>query len=76
MKMKFKITYEWENEMDFEDYGPDYTLEEAMECYEQQVIEDYYGRLNSRAWNILPSEAEGEFIINWEDGRITRCITG
>lgn len=76
MKMKFKITYEWEDEIDFENYDPDCTSEEAMENYEQWVIEDYYNRLNSRAWNILPSETEGEFVINWEDGRITRCITG
>ena len=76
MKMKFKITYEWENEIDFEDYDPDYTPEKAMENYEQWVIEEYYNRLNSRAWNILPSGIEGEFIINWEDGRITRCLSG
>ena len=25
MKMKFNITYEWETEMDFEDYDPNYT---------------------------------------------------
>lgn len=49
MKMKFKITYEWEDEIDFENYNPDYTPEEAMKNYEQQVIEDDYGRLNSRA---------------------------
>ena len=76
MKMRFKITYEWDDEIDFENYDPGYTQEEAMENFEQCVIEDCYNRLNDRAWNILPSEAEGEFIINWEDGRVTRCITG
>ena len=75
MKMKFKITYEWENEIDFENYAPGYTAEEAMEDYEQWVIEDCYNRLNDRAWNILPTVLKGEFIINWEDGRITRCST-
>ena len=75
MKMKFKITYEWENEIDFENYDPDYTPEEAMEYYEQCIIEDDYGRLNSRAWNILPSGLKSEFIINWEDGRVTKCST-
>lgn len=73
--MKFKITYEWENEIDFKNYDPGYTPEEAMENYEQWVIEDCYDRLNSRAWNILPSGLKCEFIINWEDGRVTKCLT-
>ena len=75
MKMKFKITYEWEDEIDFENYNPDYTPEEAMKNYEQQVIEDDYGRLNSRAQNIFPQSLKSEFIINWEDGKVTKCST-
>ena len=75
MKMKFKITYKWEDEIDFENYDFGYNSEEAMKNYEQRAIEDYYSRLNSRAWNILPSDSKSEFIINWEDGKITECLT-
>ena len=73
--MKFKITYKWEDEIDFENYDFGYNSEEAMKNYEQRAIEDYYNRLNSRAWNILPPDSKSEFIINWEDGKITECLT-
>lgn len=75
MKMKFKITYEWENEIDFENYNSGDTSEEAMDIYEQRAIEDYYSKLNDHAWNILPSGLKGEFIINWGDGAVTKCST-
>ena len=75
MKMKFKITYEWENEIDFENYAPGYTAEEAMEDYEQWIVEECYDRLNEYAWSILPSGLKGEFIIDWADGGVTKCST-
>ena len=54
--MKFKITYEWEEEIDFEDFDPDCTPQEAMKNFEEWTIDEYYERLNTRAGNILPSK--------------------
>lgn len=74
MKMKFNITYEWKTEMDFEDYDPNYTPEEAMKNYKEWTIDEYYERLNTHAENILPSGLKSAFTINWEDGRITKLL--
>lgn len=75
MKMKFNITYEWENEIDFEDYDPNYTPQEAMKNFEEWTIDEYYERLNTRAENILPSGLKSTFTINWEDGKVTKLLT-
>lgn len=75
MKMKFKITYEWDEEIDFEDYDPDCTPQEAMKNFEEWTIDEYYERLNTRAGNILPSGLKSTFTINWEDGRVTILLT-
>lgn len=75
MKMKFNITYEWEKEIDFEDYDPNYTPQEAMKNFEEWTIDEYYERLNTRAWNILPSGLKSTFTINWENGKVTKLLT-
>lgn len=75
MKMKFNIIYEWEEEIDFKDYDPDCTPQEAMKNFEKWTINEYYERLNNRADNILPSKLKSTFIINWEDGRTTKLLT-
>jgi hypothetical protein len=75
MKMKFNITYEWEEEIDFEDYDLNYTPQEAMKNFEEWTIDEYYERLNTRAYNILPSGLKSTFTINWEDGRVTKLLT-
>lgn len=75
MKIKFKITYEWKDEIDFEDYDPDCTSQEAMQNFEEWAIDEYYERLNTRAVNILPSKLKSTFTINWGDWRITILFT-
>lgn len=75
MKMKFKIIYEWEDEIDFNNYDSlAQSAEEARENYSIWQLEDHYARLNARADNILP-EYKSEFTIEYEDGKRDRWIT-
>ena len=74
MKVKFKITYEWEDEQDFNDDSLGISSEEQREVYNECMIDDY-SALTERAFNILPGCEKAELLIEYEDGRKTKLIT-
>ena len=58
MKIKYKLTYEWESpSADIESYAKDNgcNIDEAIDELIQWNIEEYCGRMETRAANILSS---------------------
>ena len=56
MKIKYKLTYEWESpSADIESYAQDNgcSIDEAIDELIQWNIEEYCGRMETRAANIL-----------------------
>lgn len=56
MKIKYKLTYEWESpSADIESYvqDNDCSIDEAIDELIQQNTEEYFGRMETRAANIL-----------------------
>lgn len=77
MKVKCTITYEWEEEVDLDEYRDfDEDIETAMERYEDHVFIDRYTALNGRADNLLPVNWHSQCVIELEDGARSCMMTG
>jgi len=55
MKVKHTITFEFEDEINFDDYDSFSTINEIKDYYSEWCLDDWYGRLEARAANILLS---------------------
>ena len=69
-KIKVTLTFTYETDFDEENWmelNPQTTLEEALQNREQLIIEDEIGRMETRAANVLPSNYEMNYNIQWED---------
>ena len=79
MKAKITITYEMEDELNIEERledDPDLTIEDIKNDYCEQILDELYGRMGTRADNVLLSGYQSECVIEFEDGTRNRYLTG
>ena len=79
MKVKIKITYEMEDELNLEERqaeDPEATIEDIKNNQCEWICDELYGRMETRAGNVLLSGYQSDCIIEFEDGTRSSYLTG
>ena len=79
MKVKIKITYEMEDDLNLEERlkeDHDLTLEDIKYDYCEWILDELYGRMETRAANVLLSDYQSKCLIEFEDGTRSSYLTG
>lgn len=79
MKAKITITYKMEDDLNLEEYqreDPDATAEDIKNNYCEWICDELYGRMETRASNVLLSGYQSECVIEFEDGTKSSYLTG